>query len=162
MDKLLLRGEAITVVARRHGVSDDALGRHKRHMQVVIAKAAALVEQKDVAYGSALLAQIGRIRADAERLQIESERRQDVRGALRAIHERLAVVELEAKLSGQIDTSQKSVTINMQAISPEEAVDYARDILELFGASGAPQRELPMPVIEAESEEFSTEGCDAN
>jgi hypothetical protein len=71
-------------------------------------------------------------------------------------------VELEAKLSGQIDTSQKSVTINMQAISPEEAVDYARDILELFGASGAPQRELPMPVIEAESEEFSTEGCDAN
>jgi hypothetical protein len=65
-------------------------------MQLVIAKAAAVVEQKDLAYGSELLAEIGRIRADAERLQIESERRQDVRGALRAIHERLAVVELEA------------------------------------------------------------------
>ena len=115
-----------------------------------MAKAAAVIEQKDVAYGSALLAEIGRIRADAERLQIESERRQDVRGALRAIHERLAVVELEAKLSGQIDTSQKSVTINVQAISPEEAVEYARDILELFAPGGVPQRELPMPVIEAE------------
>jgi hypothetical protein len=162
MDKALLRGEQITVVARRYSVSDDALGRHKRHMQVVIAKAAALVEQKDVAYGSALLAEIGRIRADAERLQMESERRQDVRGALRAIHERLAVVELEAKLSGQIDTSQKNVTINVQTISPEEAVEYARDILALFGAVDVPQRELPMPLIEAESDATGTEGYDAN
>ena len=69
-------------------------------MQLVIAKAASQAEQKDLAYGSALLAEIGRIRVDAERLQIESERRRDVRSALRAIHERLAVVELEAKLSG--------------------------------------------------------------
>src|SRR5438477_12670370 len=77
MDKALLRGEQIAVVARRYSVSDDALSRHKRHMQAVIVKAVALAEQKDVAYGSALLGEIGRIRADAERLQIESERRQD-------------------------------------------------------------------------------------
>ena len=93
-------------MARHFSVSEDALGRHGRHMQIVIAKAAALVDQKDVSYGSALLAEIGRIRADAERLQLESERRHDVRGALRAIHERLAVVELEAKLSGKIDSSK--------------------------------------------------------
>jgi hypothetical protein len=140
MDKLLLRGEQLKTVACRYSVSEDALGRHKKHMQLVIAKAASLIEQKDLAYGSALMAEIGRIRADAERLQLESERRQDVRGALRAIHERLAIVELEAKLSGQIDT-QKNVTINVQTISPEEAVEYARDILELFGNSGMPQRE---------------------
>ena len=162
MDKLLLRGEQINAVARRYDVSEDALGRHRKHMQVVIAKAAALVERKDVAYGSALLAEIARIRADAERLQIESERRQDVRGALRAIHERLAVVELEAKLSGQIDTSQKNVTINVAAISPEEAIEYARDILELFGTSAMLQPKLPMPLIEAESDAGGTEGCDAS
>src|SRR5436190_12848813 len=56
MDKALLRGEQLNSVARRHGVSDDALGRHRKHMQLVIAKAAAQVEQKDLAYGSALLA----------------------------------------------------------------------------------------------------------
>jgi hypothetical protein len=162
MDKLLLCGEQLKAVARRYSVSEDALGRHKRHMQLVIAKAAALVDQKDVAYGSALLAEIARIRADAERLQLESERRQDVRGALRAIHERLAVVELEAKLSGQIDASHRNVTINVQTISPEEAVEYARDILQLFDTSGTPQRELPMPVIEAESDTFPREGRDAN
>jgi hypothetical protein len=158
VDKLLLRGEQLKAVARRYSVSEDALGRHKRHMQLVIAKAAAQVEQKDLAYGSALLAEIARIRADAERLQIESERRQDVRGALRAIHERLAVVELEAKLSGQIDTSQKNVTINVQTISPEEAVEYAHDILELF----APDRVLSLPVIDAEPGIPAEGGYDAN
>jgi hypothetical protein len=75
MDKLLLRGEQIKAVARRYCVSEDALGGHRKHMQVVMAKAATAVEQKDLAYGSALLAEIGRIRADAERLQMESERR---------------------------------------------------------------------------------------
>jgi hypothetical protein len=160
MDKALLRGEQITFVARRYSVSEDALGRHKKHMQLVIAKAAAQVEQKDLAYGSALLAEIARIRADAERLQIESERRQDVRGALRAIHERLAVVELEAKLSGQIDVGQRNVTINVQTISPEEAVEYARDILELFGPTVVPERVLP--VFAAEPGILAEGDCDGN
>ena len=159
MDKLLLRGEQLKSVARRYSVSDDALGRHKKHMQAVIVKAAAVVEQKDVVYGSALLAEIARIRADAERLQLESESRRDVRGALRAIHERLAVVELEARLSGQID-SQKNVTINVQAISPEEAIEYARDILELFAPAAQPETVLLAPIIEAETPDPVERGSD--
>jgi len=162
MDKLLLRGEQLNSVARRFSVSEDAVGRHKRHMQLVIAKAAALVEQKDVAYGSALMAEIGRIRADAERLQLESERRQDLRGALRAIHERLAVVELEAKLNGQIDTSQKNVTINVQAISTEEAVEYARDILELFAPAAPPDATPPSLMIEGGLGVPVEGGCDGD
>jgi hypothetical protein len=42
-------------------------------MQLVIAKAAAAVGQNGFAYGSALLVEIARIRADAERLQTEAE-----------------------------------------------------------------------------------------
>jgi hypothetical protein len=66
MDKAMLRGEQLKAVARRYSVSEDALGRHRKHMRLMIAKAAAMVEQKDLAYGSALLAEIGRIRADAD------------------------------------------------------------------------------------------------
>jgi hypothetical protein len=101
-----------------------------------------------------------RIRADAERVQVESERRRDVRSALRAMHERLAVVELEAKLS-QIDTSPKNVTIHLQTISPEEAIEYARDILELFGNSTG-QHEFPALVLEGEPEIAVAGGCDGN
>src|SRR2546421_11517148 len=90
MDKALLRGEQLKSVARRYGVSDDALGRHRKHMQTVIVKAAALVEQKDLAYGSALLGEIAHILADGERLQGEAERRPDVRAAPRAIQQRVA------------------------------------------------------------------------
>jgi hypothetical protein len=162
MDRLLLRGEQLKAVARRFSVSEDALGRHKKHQQLVMAKAAAVVEQKDVAYGSSLLAEIGRIRADAERLQLESERRQDLRGALRAIHERLAVVELEAKLSGQIETGTKNVTVNVQAITPEEALEYARDVIALFGPSAASLQELPMPLIEGEADISASELNDGN
>ena len=148
MDKALLRGEKLKSTASRYRVSEDALGRHKKHMQLVIAKAAGAVEQNSLAYGSALLVEIGRIRADAERLQGEAERRRDVRAALKAIHERLAIVELEAKLSGQIESGQKSITVNVQAVTPEQALEYARDVIALFGPSTAPQ-ELP-PLIECE------------
>ena len=79
-----------------------------------------------------------------------------------AIHERLAVVELEAKLSGQIDTSQKNVTINVQAITPEEALEYARDVIALFGPSATPSRELPPPLIEGEADISATELTDGN
>ncbi len=161
MDKLLLRGEQLNAVARRYSVSEDALGRHKRHMQLVIAKAAALGDQKDVAYGSTLISEIGRIRADAERLQLESERRQDVRGALRAIHERLAIVELEAKLSGQIETGQRNVTINVQSITPDEAIGYARDILDLFVPAVLPQPGTPPALLEGESD-IPSEFTDGN
>jgi hypothetical protein len=131
-------------------------------MQLVMAKAAAVTEQRSVAYGSALLDEIGRIRADAERLQRESEVRRDVRGALRAIHERLAIVELEAKLSGQIETSQKNVTINLQAISPEEAVEYARDILELFAPAVTPPPLFAPPMLDAGGDSAAQGGRDAD
>ena len=149
MDKLLLRGEQLKAVARRYSVSDDALGRHRKHMQVVMAKAAAIIEQKDVAYGSALLAEIGRIRADAERLQLESEQRRDLRGALRAIDMRLSVVELEARLSGQIDTRQKH-ELHLH-FPPDRALAIAKAYIARHGSEKSiPALQAPPPVIEAE------------
>jgi hypothetical protein len=49
MDKALLRGEKLKATASRYRVSEDALGRHKRHLQLVIAKAAGAVEQNSLA-----------------------------------------------------------------------------------------------------------------
>lgn len=66
MDKLLLGGEQLNSVARRFSVTPDAVYRHRKHMQTVMAKAAS-TEQRELAYGSSLLAEVGRIRADTER-----------------------------------------------------------------------------------------------
>ena len=99
----LLRGEQLNSVARRFSVSPDAVFRHKKHLQLLMAEAAAVTVQKDIAYGSGLLAEVARIRADAEPVQVEYENRRDLRGALRAIETRLSVIELEARFTGQID-----------------------------------------------------------
>jgi hypothetical protein len=147
MDKALLRGEQITVVARRFSVSDDALGRHRKHMQLVIAKAATLVEQKDLAYGSALMAEIGRIRADAERLQLESESRRDLRGALRAIETRLSVIELEARFTGQLEVKQKN-EVHLH-LTPDRALAVAEAYVARHRVEKSPPLLQAAAVIES-------------
>lgn len=77
-------------------------------MQFVMANAAAFMGQDGISYGSSLLAEVARIRADAERLQHEHENRRDLWGALRAIETRLSVIELEARFTGQIEVKQKN------------------------------------------------------
>ena len=42
--------------------------------------------------------------------------------------------------------------MNLQTISPEEALEYARDILDLFSPAAAPPPELPIPLIEGETD----------
>jgi hypothetical protein len=152
MDRAVLRGEPLKTVAGRFSVSEDALGRHKKHIQVVMAKAAALVEQKDVAYGSALLAEIGRIRADAERLQLEYESRRDLRGALRAIETRLSVIELEARFTGQIEVKHKN-ELHLH-FTPDRALAVA----EAYVARHSAEKPLPLlppvpPLVELEEGE---------
>ena len=60
-------------------------------------------------------------------------------------------------MMGEIQTGNRSVTVNLQTISPEEAIEYARDILELFSPATALQAELPIPLIEGETDISATE-----
>src|SRR5437899_10422763 len=99
--------------------------------------------------------------ADAERLQLEAEGRREIRAALQAIRERVGIVELQAKLMGEIQTGNRSVTVNLQTISPEEALEYARDILELISADAALQPELRIPLIEGAAAISATEASHA-
>lgn len=133
IDQALLRGQPQAAVARRFAVSPDAVNRHAKHIQSALVRAQAKPDGDELRYGDKLLREIDRIRQDAERLQEESEQRRDMRAALRAIHERLAIVELEAKLSGQIKPAQ-SLTINVHAPEPlEQTLADAQMLLELHG-----------------------------
>ena len=157
IDRQLLRGDMLNGIAHRFHVSPDAVGRHRRHMRTAMLKAQAACEKQDLVYGQTLIDEVKLIKADAERLQLEAEGRRDIRAALQAIRERVGIVELQAKLMGEIQTGSRSVTVNLQTISPEEALEYARDILELFSPDIALQPELPMPLIEGEADISATE-----
>ena len=77
---------------------------------------------------------------------------------MQAIRERVGIVELQAKLMGEIQTGNRSVTVNLQAITPEEAIEYARDILALFGPVTEVHSELPRPLIEGEADMSALKG----
>ena len=114
----------------------------------------------DLIYGQTLIDEVKAIKADAERLQLEAEGRRDIRAALQAIRERVGIVELQAKLMGEIQTGSRNVTVNVAAITPEEALEYARDVITLFGPSAPANQDLPL--IEGESDPSVEEQFDAN
>lgn len=142
VDRHLLAGEALRAVARRYHFSEDAVGRHRaRHLERAMTAA---IEKQDgeraqLAYGERLLAQIADLRNDALALQRAARGQRDLKTALRAIETRLRVLEVEAKLTGNIPPAPapKSLTVNM-AVTREEALQYARDLIELFGPAALP------------------------
>ena len=150
IDRHLLRGDKLKNIAHRFHLSEDAVGRHRRHMRTAMLKAEGAAEKPDLVYGQTLIDEVKAIKADAERLQLEAESRRDIRAALQAIRERVGIVELQAKLMGEIQTGNRNVTVNVAAITPEEALEYALDVITLFGPSATPDQDLP-PLIEGES-----------
>lgn len=133
VDQSILKGETLACISRKFGFSPDALGRHRKHMRTAMKTAVAL--QAD--YGSSLLDQIQKIKADVESLASEAAHRRDTGGALKALREQLRVIELEARLSGELETSNKvnvAVQVNNEArfdkLVPLEAqIRVAHDFL---------------------------------
>src|SRR5437588_10276308 len=144
IDRQLLRGDMLNSIAHRFHVSPDAVGRHRRHMRTAMLKVQAAAEKQDLVYGQTLIDEVKLIKADAERLQLEAEGRRDIRAALQAIRERVGIVELQAKLMGEIQTGNRSVTVNLQTISPQEAREYAHAIQDVFSRDSAWQPERPI------------------
>jgi hypothetical protein len=60
------------------------------------------------------------------------------------------------------DSDEERVTVNGQAISPEEALDLARDLIAVFSPRAAAQPELSTPVIEDEPHPSVEEKGDEN
>jgi len=48
------------------------------------------------------------------------------------------------------DSNEERVTVNAQAISKDEALDLARDLISIFGPRAGAQQELATPAIEGE------------
>ncbi len=137
IDRDILRGDALSAVARRFRVSPDAVGRHREHMRTAMLKAQAVAEKTELVYGQTLIEEMRAIRNDVERLQSAAESRRDFRAALLAIRERLALAELWAKLSGQVDGKQKN---ELHLHFPP---DRALAIAQAYVTRHAPEKVIP-------------------
>jgi hypothetical protein len=108
IDRRLLHGDRLSAVARQFRISPDAVGQHRQHMRTAMLKADSVSNTPELAYGRTLIDELRTIRGDIERLQADAEHRRDIRCALHAIRERVALVEFEARLTGRIDAGQKN------------------------------------------------------
>jgi hypothetical protein len=98
---MLVNGKPFRNIAEQFGTSVSALTRHKaEHIPAAMAQAKSAAE---VAQADGLVHQLVRLQADARRIEEKAEETGDLRVALMGIRELVRIVELTAKLIGELD-----------------------------------------------------------
>ena len=113
IDQALVRGKPYRSVAKQYDVSPPALLRHKRaHLPTSLVRA---YEAKEAAQADNLLADMCKLKMRAERIFRKAEKSGDDRIALAALREARGIVELLAKLAGEL---REGPTVNV-LVSPQ-------------------------------------------
>ena len=114
IERALLAGQPFRELAARFDTSTGALQRHKsEHLSTALLKADR-VEQET--RGDDLLKKIENLEVDARRIAAKAEKGDDLRTAIVAIRELTRIVELLAKLRGELQNAP--TTINIQVLAP--------------------------------------------
>lgn len=101
IDAALLAGQSLRDIARQYGVGKDAVARYRNErMPVPLAVAK---ESAEAARGVGIVEQIRALATDAQRIGNRAEAEGDLRTALLGVRELVRIVELQAKLSGELD-----------------------------------------------------------
>lgn len=118
IEKAHVEGQAARAIARRLGISRNALFRHVRANHV-LARIAKVVERKQVAEGSELLERL--LDLNRQTMEILSKARRGGKSdlALKAISRAEAQLELQARLVGELKDRQVNI-VNLM-IDPETA-----------------------------------------
>jgi len=107
IDRQLLSGEAGTrTLSRDHGVTRDALNRHKKnHMAKALAAASGAVITRVDPDPGGLMQQLAGLERRVTALLDKAERKNDISTAIKAAGELRSQVELLAKLAGELSNT---------------------------------------------------------
>lgn len=109
IDRALVEGESFRNIAERFGVSLGALHRHREHVQDDVQQA---IEAKAVRSGRSVLDRIRELNREARSLLEEARSKGRYAAAVQAIGAATRLLELEAKLLGELD-ERPSVNVQM-------------------------------------------------
>lgn len=123
IDSALLTGEPLRDIAGRVPVAKSALHRHKGHLPATLVKAR---QAQEMARADGLAAELGTLASEARRLQAAAEAAGDLRTAIAALRELTRLIELRARVAGELKDSQ----INILNVSLDEAT--ARRMAETY------------------------------
>jgi hypothetical protein len=126
IDEALLGGEPLRNIAERVSVSVTSLFRHKAHLAETLKKSHEVAE---VSRADSLIDQLKQLAKDARRIQKKAEAANDYRGALAAVRELTRLVELAARLSGELNERPETKILNV-TLDAETAKRVAATFLE--------------------------------
>lgn len=113
IDAALVAGEPFRNIAQRHGLDHTAIFRHNQeHLPEAMVRAQAA---QATAHGDNLLAQLEALSTDARRIRDKAESAGDLKTALAGIRELTRLMELTAKLRGEL---AQEGTVNV-LVAPE-------------------------------------------
>ena len=120
----VLAGDSYRTVAQRFGISRDAVVRHRKHLTPATPNS---LKVEQIFPSSTLVEQLQAFTADAQRLKEKAESEGDLRTALAAVKELCRIVELVARLRGEIDGRAQINVLNFQLDA-----ETARRMNEMF------------------------------
>ena len=120
----LLRGHSHRAISQQFAVSHGVVDRHVKHVSDALKHARELME---VEHGKSLLVQLRELGSQAQYLGVRAERTGDLRSALTALRELTRILELEARLTGELNEKPETKVLNLNFDA-----DTARRIAQTF------------------------------
>jgi hypothetical protein len=154
IDVELLKGRPLAKISARFSITKSSLCRHKRHVTAALANSPEAVE---MSRPSRLAAQLKWLMVDAQKLKSKAEKKRDYRTALVAVRELCRLLELAAKLSGELNERAQHNELHVH-LPEERALAVARAYL----ARHAPGIESPVRQLETKSRAVNSSGCSAD
>ena len=129
-------------IAQDFAVSPDSVFRHQRdHLPKLLVQAA---EAMEVAQADDLIAELKQLNAKARELAAKAENAGDYRTALMAVRELTRLLELTAKLTGELDERAQHNELHMH-LPPDRALAVAKTYLERHAVAAPVLPVLPVP-----------------
>jgi hypothetical protein len=111
IERSVVAGGSYRTVAKQFGVSRDAVVRHRRHLT---AAAPNSLQIEQIFQSGSLVEQLCGLTAEARHLKEKAEIAGDYRTALAAVRELCRIVELIAKLRGELNERPEISVVNFQ------------------------------------------------
>jgi chaperonin cofactor prefoldin len=111
IEHTLLRGESHRAVAQQFTIPRGAVARHLKHVSTALAQAQELKEVEED--GKSILRRVGELILQAEQVKARANREGDYRTALAAIREMTRLVELQARLTGELHEKHETKIVNL-------------------------------------------------
>jgi hypothetical protein len=123
IDAALVAGGENRVLAKAWGLGRESVRRHREsHLPAALVASQRAAE---VVRGDDLLTKVADLEANARRIATQAEQASDLRTALAGVRELTRIVELLAKLRGQLDESPKVAVL----VNSAEWVDLRTKVL---------------------------------